>query len=204
MTLEQLRKERGMTQIQLAEKLGISQAHLSDMESGKKNISERVRARLSELGFSKPSPSQGGGKLMDVASVPFIDISASAGRGIINFEEFPAQYPLNISHRALGLEPSELKECFVIKASGRSMSPAIDNGDLIFIRQMAEVPRYLEGICLVNYDGELYVKSIQLDHSKLIMKSINKEFDDIIIPRLENSDVHLQIVGRVLVVIKHL
>ena len=39
--LQKLRKQRGWTQVQMAEQLGLDRSYLSDVERGKRNISDR-------------------------------------------------------------------------------------------------------------------------------------------------------------------
>jgi addiction module HigA family antidote len=53
MVLNGFRLKMEMTQNELAEKLGISQNRVSDMETGKRPISKRMAERLSEL-FNVP------------------------------------------------------------------------------------------------------------------------------------------------------
>lgn len=48
MMLRGLRGKEGITQAELAERLGISQNMVSDMESGKRNISVKMAKRISE------------------------------------------------------------------------------------------------------------------------------------------------------------
>ncbi len=48
MMLRGLRGKEGITQVELAERLGISQNMVSDMESGKRNISVNMAKRISE------------------------------------------------------------------------------------------------------------------------------------------------------------
>lgn len=48
MMLRGLRGKEGLTQVELAERLGIGQNMVSDMESGKRNISVNMARRISE------------------------------------------------------------------------------------------------------------------------------------------------------------
>lgn len=48
MMLRGLRGKEGITQVELAERLGISQNMISDMESGKRNISVNMAKRIGE------------------------------------------------------------------------------------------------------------------------------------------------------------
>ena len=46
--LQLLRKERGLTQAELAERLGVKQHHISEMENGKRPIGAEMAHRLEE------------------------------------------------------------------------------------------------------------------------------------------------------------
>lgn len=48
-TLRGMRNREGWTQAQLGDKLGVSQANLSKMESGKRSIGKAMAKRLAEL-----------------------------------------------------------------------------------------------------------------------------------------------------------
>ena len=51
--IRQARKEKGLSQLQLSEKIQISPSHMSDIESGKKNLGIDIFIRLvQELGAS--------------------------------------------------------------------------------------------------------------------------------------------------------
>lgn len=47
--LQQLRERHGLTQIQLAELLGVSQSYISSVETGEDRISERLRNKVCVL-----------------------------------------------------------------------------------------------------------------------------------------------------------
>ena len=46
--IKQLRKKEGLTQAQFAKEIGVSQPHLSDLESGKRNLTEEVLTKIKE------------------------------------------------------------------------------------------------------------------------------------------------------------
>lgn len=47
LTIRELRKERGLTLAQLAEKVGVSAPHMSEVERGKKNLNNHLLVRIS-------------------------------------------------------------------------------------------------------------------------------------------------------------
>lgn len=50
-----IRKSRGLTQVQLAEKVGISQAHISRLENGDDSVSLKLLAELAQALGVRPS-----------------------------------------------------------------------------------------------------------------------------------------------------
>jgi len=194
--LKKIRKEKGFTQEELADKLGISRNYLSEIETGKVALTNRLRTALGELGLFIAE------KVNGIVSIPLIDISASAGLGIVNLAECPQISLIDVPSELLDIPSQELQNCHAIKVRGNSMTPVLENGDRVVVKEVKEVPIYTEGLFIIIYDSELFVKKIQLGNNKLIMKSINQEFDDIIIPNLSDLDVHLQIVAKVMTIIR--
>jgi len=47
--LRGLRYREGLTQVQLAEQLGIKQSHISEMENGKRTIGKKIAKRLENI-----------------------------------------------------------------------------------------------------------------------------------------------------------
>lgn len=77
-----------------------------------------------------------------------------------------------ISSRILGF-PS--KEAFIVKARGNSMSPKINDGDLVIARKGQQVGNGDLVVC-VN-DGEALIKKLQKGQDSAILVSLNPEFE---------------------------
>ncbi|MGL4676473.1 MAG: XRE family transcriptional regulator [Brevinema sp.] len=195
MDIKNIRESMDMTQTEFAGRLGVTKSYISLIENGKQEPSRSIIKKITDLQ-----------ELIKVDNLtcnielPFIDIQASAGYGFMNFEDFPITTIIKLPIALLGI--TDNKDMFIIKVKGNSMSPKIEDGDLLLVRHMPNMLRYMEGIHIVNYDGELYVKDIQLTEQKLIMRSINKDYEDIIIPSIEETDCHIQILARVIKSIK--
>ena len=52
--IRKLRKERGWTIAQLAERVGVSQPHMSEVERGKKNLNNHLLVRIADALKVKP------------------------------------------------------------------------------------------------------------------------------------------------------
>ena len=77
-------------------------------------------------------------------------------------------------------------ENYIVKVSGDSMSPVINNGDMLAIREVKNLNLIFWGqIYVVLLDDYRMVKYIRKHENPdlVILKSANKEYDDIEIPR---------------------
>ncbi|MGL4393614.1 MAG: XRE family transcriptional regulator [Brevinema sp.] len=171
--------------------------------------SYRIQRKIEEQpGFDKKKPQKHLGsvksksEIPDFISAPIKGYSASAGTGISNFEDTIDMSMVQISTRLLGMGFDEANGGYFIRAKGNSMTPKIDSGDLLFVKDISTAPNYLEGLYIVNYDCEIYVKEIQLTENELVMRSVNKEYKDIIIPNVNETDIHLQIIAKVIAIVK--
>ena len=77
-------------------------------------------------------------------------------------------------------------ENYIVKVSGDSMSPVINNGDMLAIREVKNLNLIFWGqIYVVLLDDYRMVKYVRKHENPnlVILKSANKEYDDIEIPR---------------------
>ncbi len=218
--LKQIIERMNMTQAEMGQVLNIPQSNLYRYESNASKLTTDKLESLYQLDVNINWLLTGNGEMFknskivksdntinimnsEIISVPYIDMSASAGHGIMNFEDLPTIKNMYVSMELLGIQDFETKNCFLMKAQGNSMSPKIESGDYLFVKMTQDTPKYLEGIYIVSYDGELYVKDLQLSRNKLVMRSINKDYEDIVIDNIDESDIYLQVIAKVLAVLKN-
>ncbi len=79
-----------------------------------------------------------------------------------------------------------------ISVNGSSMEPLIADDEIIFIKEQPSVENGEIGIFV--YDGEIYCKRLILDGKKVILRSENKKYSDIIV----NPNLELTTIGKVL------
>ncbi|ABV67894.1 conserved hypothetical protein [Aliarcobacter butzleri RM4018] len=104
------------------------------------------------------------------------NIIGSAGGGAINYEINPE--PLVIDKQLLDYINSSYKYTEVLEVFGESMEPDIKDGSLIFIdKSKKDIDD--KNIFLINTKDGLYVKSINVNNDKVILKSNNHTFNDI-------------------------
>ncbi len=165
--LKELRQKFGMTQEDLATKIGASKSHVSEMESGKKHPSAPMITRIADAFGVDPSdmidtgsalamPSQDGEAL-----VPVYNVQASAGPGaLVGYEEvvdrlaFPAGYLRHVTK-------SHPKNLQIIGVKGDSMQNTLKDDDLVMI-DTSKTDLSFEGLFVIKIDGgaALLVKRI--------------------------------------------
>src|ERR1017187_8718392 len=119
-SLANIRGQFGLTQHDLAEKLGISRQHLSKLENSHKPLSPKLARRVSEvcrhLGLSN------GGPLSAIRAIP-VRSWAQAGIGG-DFDELPLDWQKQVATDC----PDE--RAFAVEIQGDSMEPKFFPGDI--------------------------------------------------------------------------
>ena len=191
-----LREKKGMSQRELAEKLGVSTMAISNYELGKRNpdidtilkiariFDVSVAYLIGEVNDSKKD--RGELKLIVdeervVKYVPVFSTSISAGNGIFPDSFYPSEYA-----------PITRKDVdYVFIVDGDSMEPEIKNGGKVLVKATTDVKEGDMIVCL--HDGMIYVKYFhRLDDEKVMLTSENKEYPPIIANRKD-----LIIIGKV-------
>lgn len=210
-TLVAIRKSLKMKQLVFCNKLEISQSYLSEMEQGKKPVtddlynkiisvfgSDTVAALESEercdktVSISQEAISENNRK---GALIYDIDATCGAdGRGIEFTEE-----------RVIGsIDAPEINpNSQIIFATGDSMQPLIYSGDRIVIRKIESWSYFNYGqVYLIITEEYRFIKRIRRHSSDeenlIILRSENADFDDIILPRKEI--IHLYLVENILAI----
>ncbi len=119
-SLARIRGQLGLTQHELAEKLGISRQHLSKVENSLEPLSPKLARRVEEvcrsLGLAQAGP------LSRIRAIP-VRSWAQAGVGV-DFEELPLDWQKQVATDC----PDE--QAFAVEIQGDSMEPKFFPGDL--------------------------------------------------------------------------
>lgn len=158
-------------------------------------IAQVGRVNLSWLITGEGSP-----QVQDVETeyiyVPFVDVAASAGTGVLVREES--------IESVIGFERSWLRarlkgnpaELSLIRVQGDSMSPTLEDGDLIFVERLEGEDNSREGIYIFQMDGDLLVKRLQrLPGSQVKVISDNPRFPPFTVDLADPAN-GLTIIGR--------
>ena len=106
----------------------------------------------------------------------YSNITSSAGTGILNYQLHSE--PFIIDTQILDYLNSNYNYTEIIKARGDSMIPIIQDDSLLFIDTSIKHINH-KGIYVVNIQGELFVKQISYKDNHILLKILNKEYNDI-------------------------
>lgn len=179
--LKQVRNERGYTLKQLGKLVGVSDAAISQYESGKREASYEMQLKLAEvLGVSvdyllRGDP-EGAISVPPQVMIPVLG-RVSAGTGITAEENI------------IGYESADARygngEYFYLQVSGDSMSPKIDDGDMVLVHRQTSVDSGSIGVFSV--DGEDgFVKKVEYDTEYIHLISLNPYYPPLV---FEGPDV---------------
>ena len=180
--LKLIRKSLGLTQEQLAQRLGVGKTALSMIETGKARLSSRNRNILiqdlnvnpnwietgkGEIFNADPSLSASFGRgsemTMPLQSVPLYSIEATAGL-VPLFEQQEQYNPVNYIHI-----PNLPKCDGAVYVAGDSMYPLLKSGDIVLYKQLHDVNDIFWGdmyLLSIDLDGEEYVTVKYVQHSE--------------------------------------
>ncbi|WP_076921201.1 S24 family peptidase [Pseudoalteromonas sp. SK20] len=178
-----LRDERNrleLTQAEASKAIGVGKTTFLRWESGYPIPSDKLIA-LSDIGFdinyvlkgskreslavTAASPTQSTAlqtSHADLTAVPQYDLAASAGGGALVVAEHPiARFEL--STRWLQQNNLHNKKLTVVPVRGDSMEHTLYDGDLTLVSLIDDPADAREGVCVLRFDDEIFVKRIQYD-----------------------------------------
>ena len=187
-----IRKKLGMTQEQLAQRLGIGKAALSMIETGKTRLSSRNRnIMVQELNVNPEWLETGRGEMFNaepdltaymhrtdnslpLQSVPLYSVEGTAGL-VPLFAEQARTKPLNYIHI-----PNLPKCDGAIYIVGDSMYPLLKSGDIVLYKQLHDIDNIFWGdmyLLSIDIDGEEYitVKYIQKSDRPGYVKLVSQD-----------------------------
>lgn len=147
MRLKEARKKKGLTQIEVAQMIGISQSGFSAWESGKTRIDAQSLSKLASLyGVStsyllgeEDSPTPKAFRIPVLGDVA-AGIPIEAVENIIDWEE------ISDDLAATG-------EFFALQVKGSSMEPRIKEGDVVIVRRQEDANTGDTAVVIVNGDS---------------------------------------------------
>ena len=189
--LKEARLARGLTQKALGDLVGVSQAAIQKIETGKANQTTKIVEIANALGVRAEWLSSGVGNMSDSTVQPIqstvshskyfkidvLDIEVSAGPGVINreFVEVLRSVEYSFDDARHMFDGRKAENIRIINVRGDSMSGTIEPGDLLFVD--ITVKSYDgDGIYAFLYDDTAHVKRLQMMKDKLLVISDNKSY----------------------------
>ncbi|WAH54573.1 helix-turn-helix transcriptional regulator [Pseudescherichia vulneris] len=189
------RKEKGLTQKALADLIGVSQAAIQKIETGKAAQTTKIVDLADSLGVSATWLSGGDGPMSinavekvereadygtDSYRVDVLDVQASAGPGTMLSNDFietirAIEYTPEKGRALFGSIPAASVK--VITVRGDSMEGTIDPGDEIFVN--VSVRGFDgDGIYVFVFGNTMHVKRLQMHKDKLLVLSDNERYKE--------------------------
>lgn len=180
--IKQSRKEKGITQNELAKRIGVSAGAISRWESG--DIENMRRDRIEKLADAlgiDPNIIIGiePNKEMD-GNIPILGrvaagIPIDAVEEIIGYEEIPKRLLAYASY-------------FALKIRGESMQPNIQDSDIVIVRKQESASDGDIVIAQVNHDEEATCKRLKMYRDQIMLLSDNPAYS----PQVYDAkDVHI-------------
>ena len=143
-----LRKKSGLTQPDMAKKIGISQSLLSLIENGSREITPKMQNEIAAVLNVKIEDlfrlnENNSPQAADVAKIEMLDVTACCGNGVDNLSENSIGewiMPLQEFRQITFADPQNIK---MLKVVGDSMTPTLKAGDwvLVDISQQTQIGR---------------------------------------------------------------
>lgn len=174
-----LRKKSGLTQPDMAKKIGISQSLLSLIENGSREITPKMQNEIAAVLNVKIEDlfrlnENNSPQAADVAKIAMLDVTACCGNGVDNLSENSIGewiMPLQEFRQITFADPQNIK---MLKVIGDSMSPTLKAGDWVLVDVSQQTPD-VDGMYLLRMATGLAVKRLQIGLNDIQVVSDNKD-----------------------------
>lgn len=218
--IKSLIDDQGITQSEFAKRIAIDASNFSKHLTGKLPVSDSLINKIVvELGVSKewlcsgtgpmygPTGGSANGNGNDVHA-HIRTLTLPSGAIVPEARNGAKVYGLDVTAGNLGRErmftddlvigsidvPFINPDCSIVKVSGDSMRPVINNGDMIAIREIKNPNLIFWGqiyvVLLEDYRMVKYVRKHE-NPDRVILRSENKEYDDIEIEKRDICDLFI-------------
>lgn len=189
--LKEARTMQGLTQKALGDLVGVSQAAIQKIETGKANQTTKLVDLASVLKIRPEWLSTGEGSMRADGQAPsapmqvnnsiyrleVLNLSVSAGPGVVNseFVEVLRSVEYSVEDARMLFDGRKQEQVRIINVRGDSMSGTIEPGDLLFV-DISIKSFDGDGIYAFLYDDTAHVKRLQKMKDKLLVISDNKSY----------------------------
>ena len=211
--IKQLIDDLGITQSEFAKRISIDASNFSKHLTGKLAISDSLINKIVvELGVSKEWLTTGNGTMYPVSNNDLhthirtvtlpseaITTEGRSGAKVYGLDVTAGNFARDrmfTDDLVIGSidVPFINPDCSIVKVSGDSMKPIINNGDMIAIREIKNPNLIFWGqiyvVLLEDYRMVKYVRKHE-NPNRVILRSENKEYDDIEIEKRDICDLFI-------------
>lgn len=204
--MKKIRKTLKISQKVFSDKLNISVMALSRLETNESSIKVEILLKLNNMGINTNWFITGEGEMFrngmtiensidsDIIKIPLLDVQASAGTGIVNYDENIEEW---ISVPRILLSHYNPRYVKILAVNGDSMKPTFEHGDWILV-SLDHKELQSEQIYVIRINDELKIKRLDKDiRGNIIIFSDNPAFHKEELTQTEFTDFNIEIVGRV-------
>ena len=194
--IEELKKRTGTTSYkELADFLEISPGAIQNWKTRNK-IPDKVLRQVDKI-LSDSALTVAQQAVADTVIIPQYDLTVSAGGGSYVIAENPiANFTFSrdwiINH---GLHNKQLT---IVPVKGDSMENELHDGDLLIVSVVEDMRDAREGVCVVRYDDEVFVKRVHYDWQRkgYDIISDNEKYKPRYIPEQDIIDGRFVVCGK--------
>ena len=189
--LKKARKNKGLTQAEVAKKLYLSQAAYSKYETGASSPNPETLSKIAEVlevPVSDLLGKRGDGARPGFIRVPVLG-SVAAGIPIEAIEDV-------VDYEDLDADVFGDGEYFGLQVKGHSMEPKISDGDVVIVRRQEDVESGEIAVVLVNGD-EATVKRIKKAPAGVTLIPSNPAYEPMFYTNDEIESLPVKVIGRV-------
>ena len=193
--LKELRKSKKITQVDLAEMLGITQQAVGKWETSRSEPDQKTLVQLAEyFGVTVDSLLGRAGtrigqlqpyNMAELVEVPILG-TVKAGYGAFAFQE------------DLGTEPANVRDpenYFYLVVKGDSMEPRIQAGDLALVHRQQNLNDGDLGVVVYGDEGEGTLKRFLRKGNAVVLQPFNPDYETVVLAGEELD--HLYVAGKV-------
>ena len=167
--LERLIQEQGTSYTGLSRLLGRNVSYIQQFirKGSPRQLDERDRAILARFfGVDEQvlgGPSRRSGPVVELVQIPILEVEASAGHGALaELEAKSAQFGFDEGWLRK-LTASNASKLSIIKVTGDSMDPTLNDGDEVMVDLADGQARLRDGIYVLRMDDALNVKRVAIE-----------------------------------------